>query len=189
MLCYALCPCDPYYVIPSAVRGVERYTILETRINFGCCPVSSPAQSFLVTVSAVNAVENFVEFKVFVVHREGWAFYQAVNAAKIEYYAAIKRLREDLGLSFARSAQPVILQQQQEGSSGGDSGEGRATRAGSVEERGAQEAFATGVDHRSAGHRVSFRANSVGSVGSVGSAAGEVGYTDAIPPTDQKKVR
>ena len=50
-----------------------------------------------------------MEYKVYAVHREGWGFYKAVNAAKVEYYAAVKRLREELGLTFARNPMPVAL--------------------------------------------------------------------------------
>jgi hypothetical protein len=91
-----------------------------------CCDY----QSFLVTVSAVNAVENCVEFKVFVVHREGWAFSSAANTAKMEFYAVVKRLREELGLTYVRSAQPVAVhnfggQKQDQGLDG--DGDGQAT--------------------------------------------------------------
>lgn len=88
--------------------------------DYAC--LAHTGQTFLVTVSATNAVENFVEFKVFVVHREGWSCFQAVNAAKIEYYAAIKRLREELGLSFVRSAQRVVLVSEPQVEEGGESG-------------------------------------------------------------------
>jgi hypothetical protein len=106
------------------------------------------AQSFLVTYAGINSVENFVEFKVYAVHREGWAFAKAVSAAKIEYYAAIKRLREELGLVYVRAALPVLLQQRSGGDHGGYGG-GRGLRAFSVEERDPQdEPFAEGVTHR-----------------------------------------
>ena len=63
----------------------------------------------------MNNVEDSMEYKVYAVHREGWGFYKAVNAAKVEYYAAVKRLREELGLTFVRNPMPVALNMSESG--------------------------------------------------------------------------
>jgi hypothetical protein len=54
-------------------------------------------------------VENNMEFRVYATHRENWHFYKAVSAARIEFFAAIKRLREELGITFLKATQPVNL--------------------------------------------------------------------------------
>lgn len=69
----------------------------------------APSQSFLVSANNMDSLNNSMEFKVFCVHREGWGFYQAATAAKIEYYAKIKQLREEMGINFMKFDQPVSL--------------------------------------------------------------------------------
>jgi hypothetical protein len=87
-------------------------------------------QSFSVSLKNMDWDENKVEFKVDAVHREGWAFSSAANTAKMEFYAVVKRLREELGLTYVRSAQPVAVhnfggQKQDQGLDG--DGDGQAT--------------------------------------------------------------
>lgn len=76
----------------------------------------------MATYSAVSYPENSVEFKVYVVHREGWAVAKSVTAARMDYFAAIKRIQEDLGLAYVRAAQPVVLVQGQGRGQGEDGG-------------------------------------------------------------------
>jgi hypothetical protein len=71
--------------------------------------ISPPLQSFLVCAQGFNIVENNMEFRVYATHRESWHFYKAVNAARVEFFAAIKRLREELGITFLKATQPVQI--------------------------------------------------------------------------------
>ena len=57
----------------------------------------------------MNSVENSMTYTVYVIHREGWHMYKAVHAAKVEFWAAVKRLREELNLTFVRNPTPVVL--------------------------------------------------------------------------------
>jgi hypothetical protein len=66
-------------------------------------------QNFSVTLANMVWGDNKVEYKVQLEHRESWAFTQARDAAKVEFYGAVKKLREELGLVFVRSAQPVSV--------------------------------------------------------------------------------
>jgi hypothetical protein len=66
-------------------------------------------QNFSVTLANMVWSDNKVEYKVQLEHRESWAFTQARDAARIEFYGAVKKLREELGLVFVRSAQPVSV--------------------------------------------------------------------------------
>jgi hypothetical protein len=70
-------------------------------------------------------VENNMEFRVYATHRESWHFYKAVSAARIEFFAAIKRLREELGITFLKATQPVNLITEP-AESGGRYGTGRS---------------------------------------------------------------
>jgi hypothetical protein len=69
----------------------------------------SCVQNFSVTLANMVWSDNKVEYKVQLEHRESWAFTQARDAAKVEFYGAVKKLREELGLVFVRSAQPVSV--------------------------------------------------------------------------------
>ena len=57
----------------------------------------------------MDTPNNTMEYKVNCTHREGWGFSQAVAAAKIEYYATIRRLSDDLGLHYIKANQPVSV--------------------------------------------------------------------------------
>jgi hypothetical protein len=72
-----------------------------------CC--SSYLQNFSVTLANMVWDDNKVDFKVQLEHRESWEFSQARDAAELEFYETVKKLREDLGLTFVRSAQPVAV--------------------------------------------------------------------------------
>ena len=53
--------------------------------------------------------DNTIEYRVYCSHREGWGLTQGVAVAKIDYYAQIKKLREDLNLYFVKADVPVLL--------------------------------------------------------------------------------
>jgi hypothetical protein len=88
-------------------------------------------QSFLVVAQGFNMVENNMEFRVYATHRESWHFYKAVSAARIEFFAAIKRLREELGITFLKATQPVnlITQPAETGNRSGNMTSGSSTPA------------------------------------------------------------
>jgi hypothetical protein len=69
----------------------------------------SCGQSFSVTLKGMNEKDNMVEFRVQLVHREGWDNGGVIDAAKMEFYGTVKKLREELGLVFVRSAQRVSV--------------------------------------------------------------------------------
>lgn len=67
------------------------------------------SQSFFLSVFSMSVPDNTIEYRVFCTHREGWGLANNVAIAKIDYYAQIKKLREDLNLSFVKANQPVLL--------------------------------------------------------------------------------
>jgi len=57
----------------------------------------------------MDTPNNTMEYRVNCTHREGWGFSNAVAAAKIEYYATIRKLSDDLGLHYIKANQPVSV--------------------------------------------------------------------------------
>lgn len=70
---------------------------------------SHNTKSFFLAVFAMSIPDNTIEYRVYCSHREGWGLTQGVAAAKIDYYAQIKKLREDLNLYFVKANMPVLL--------------------------------------------------------------------------------
>ena len=70
-------------------------------LTFGCITLFI-RQSFLATAFNMDQLNNSMEYRVYCMHKEGWHMIQAVSAARIQYFAAIKRLREELGLHFMK---------------------------------------------------------------------------------------
>ncbi len=53
--------------------------------------------------------DNTIEYRVYCSHREGWGNSPGIDTARIDYYAQIKKLREDLNLYFVKANMPILL--------------------------------------------------------------------------------
>uniref|UniRef100_A0A7S3HEK3 Mechanosensitive ion channel MscS domain-containing protein n=2 Tax=Spumella elongata TaxID=89044 RepID=A0A7S3HEK3_9STRA len=93
----------------SEGSDAEKIKLFFTRLKHFTLRESKEWKSFFLAVFSMSIPDNTIEYRVYCSHREGWGLTQGVAVAKIDYYAQIKKLREDLNLYFVKADMPVLL--------------------------------------------------------------------------------
>jgi len=98
-----------FNIFGQGTSEMDKINMFFQRLKHYTLRESNQWKFFLLTANGMNSVENSMTYTVYVIHREGWHMYKAVHAAKVEFWAAVKRLREELNLTFVRNPTPVVL--------------------------------------------------------------------------------